>query len=90
MRYDEGNCVFIWDLAGTGVAHGGIRALEGRNFIDGPNSKTKPGVADTDGKLVGIARSEGQGFARYKIPESGETTPLDKIGCSSCSRHGAG
>lgn len=82
MRYDNGNYFFIWDLNGTGVAHGGNPALEGRNFISGPDAKRQPGVADMVGKLVHIARTEGEGYARYQIPKAGGTTPLDKIGYS--------
>ena len=82
MRYDGKNYYFIWDLTGTGVAHGGNPALEGKNFITGPDAAAKPGVADMVGKLVRVARDQGEGFARYRIPKAGQTAPLDKVGYS--------
>ena len=82
MRYDGGNYFFIWDLAGTGIAHGGNPGLEGRNFIDGPDARSKPGVADMVQKLVSVARENGEGFAKYHIPKAGESNPLAKIGYS--------
>ncbi len=80
MRYDATNYFFIWDLTGTSVAHGGNRALEGRNFITGPDAGKNPGVADMVGKLVQVARDRKEGFADYQIPKAGQTVALDKIG----------
>ena len=82
MRYDGTNYFFIWDMSGTGVVHGGNPSLEGKNFLTGPNATSNPGVADMVSKLVSIARDKQEGFAYYKIPKPGETTPLDKIGYS--------
>ncbi|NEU15039.1 methyl-accepting chemotaxis protein [Methylobacterium sp. BTF04] len=82
MRYDETNYFFIWDLSGTSVAHGGNRALEGRNFLTGPDAAKSPGVADMVGKLVTVARDRKEGFANYQIPKAGQTVALDKIGYS--------
>ena len=82
MRYDKTNYFFIWDLSGTGVAHGGNRTLEGRNFITGPDASKSPGVADMVGKLVRIARNQKEGFAYYRIPKAGQTISMDKIGYS--------
>ena len=82
MRYAGTNYYFIWDLTGTGVVHGGNPALEGKNFISGPNAVAKPGVVDMVGKLVKVARDDTEGFARYRIPKAGGTEPLDRIGYS--------
>ena len=82
MRYDETNYFFIWDLNGTSVAHGGNRALEGRNFITGLDAAKSPGVSDMVGKLVDVARNQKEGFAHYQIPKAGQTVALDKIGYS--------
>jgi methyl-accepting chemotaxis protein len=82
MRYDGMNYFFIWDMNGTGIAHGGNQNLEGKNFISGPDAEKKPGVADMVGKLVKVAKEQGEGFARYRIPKAGQTIPLDKIGYS--------
>ncbi len=80
MHYDGTNYFFVWDLDGTGVAHGGNPGLEGRNFVSGPDAARSPGIADMVGKLVGIARDQKEGFARYRIPKAGQTTALDKVG----------
>nr|WP_246733519.1 methyl-accepting chemotaxis protein [Methylobacterium sp. BTF04] len=82
MRYDQSNYFFIWDLNGISVAHGGNRALEGKNFISGPDAAKSPGVADMVGKLVNVARTDKEGFAHYQIPKAGETIALDKVGYS--------
>ena len=82
MRYDQTNYFFIWDLSGTSVAHGGNSALEGRNFLTGPDAAKSPGVADMVGKLVEVARDRKEGFAHYQIPKAGQTVALDKIGYS--------
>ncbi len=82
MRYDGTNYFFIWDMNGMGIAHGGNEKLEGKNFISGLDAEKSPGVADMVGKLVKVAKEQGEGFARYKIPKAGQTTPLDKIGYS--------
>ena len=82
MRYDGSNYFFIWDLAGNGIAHGGNTKYEGKNFITGPDATSNPGVADMVGKLVKVAREQGEGLAYYQIPKAGETLPLDKIAYS--------
>ena len=81
MHFDSNNYFFIWDLAGTGIAHGGNAALEGHNFLHGPDAEAKPLVADMVAKLVSAAH-EGGGFVSYRIPKAGQTKPLDKIAYS--------
>ncbi|WP_279601208.1 methyl-accepting chemotaxis protein [Methylobacterium sp. E-045] len=82
MRYDKTNYFFVWDMTGASVAHGGNRALEGRNFIAGPDAQKSPGVADMVSKLVGIARDQKEGLVRYQIPRAGQSLSEDKIGYS--------
>ena len=82
MHYDGSNYFFVWDLAGNGVVHGGNVALEGKNFIQGPDARNNPGIADMVEKLVRVARDHQEGFARYRIPKAGQTNPIDKIGYS--------
>ena len=82
MHYDGANYFFIWDLGGRGIAHGGNAKFEGKDFISGPDASSNPGVADMVGKLVKVAREQGEGFAHYRIPKAGETIPLEKIAYS--------
>ena len=82
MHYDGANYFFIWDLDGLGIAHGGNAKFEGQNFIGGADALNNPGVADMVSKLVKVAREQGEGFAYYRIPKAGETTPLEKIAYS--------
>ncbi len=34
MHYDGTNYYFIWSLDGTGIVHGGNRALEGKTYLN--------------------------------------------------------
>ena len=81
LHFDAGNYFFIWDLTGTGIAHGANPALEGHNFIHGPDAQAKPLVADMVGKLVSVAQ-RGGGFVTYKMPKAGQIKPLEKTAYS--------
>ncbi len=79
-HYDGSNYFFIWNTQGVGIAHGGNRALEGRNFIEGADAVNSPNVRDMVSKLVSVAVRQGEGFTQYKIPKAGQSVPLAKIG----------
>ncbi len=80
MRYDEKNYYCIWDLNGTGVAHGGRPELEGRTFLNSPEAAKNPVVASMVGKLLDVARSDKkEGALSYWIPKAGQTVPLEKV-----------
>jgi len=80
MRYDGSNYFCIWDLNGTGIAHGGRPELEGRTFVTSPDAKENPVVADMVNKLLVVARSDAkEGALSYRIPKAGQTQPLEKV-----------
>jgi methyl-accepting chemotaxis protein len=79
MHYDGSNYFFIWDQAGNSIAHGGNPALEGRRFLGSPDANANPLVATMVGNLIAAVRDGDQGFATYRFPKSGQTTPLDKV-----------
>src|SRR5271165_6143938 len=80
MRYDEKNYYCIWDLNGTGIAHGGRPELEGRTFLNSPDAKKNPVVASMVSKLLAVAKSDKkEGAVSYRIPRAGQTIPLDKV-----------
>jgi len=80
MRYDENNYFCIWDLHGTGVAHGGRPELEGRTFLNSPDAKNNPVVASMVSQLLAVARTDKkEGAITYRIPKAGQTIPLEKI-----------
>src|SRR5579863_8225103 len=80
MRYDGKNYFCIWDLNGTGIAHGGRPELEGRTFVNTADAKRNPVVASMVSKLLAVAKTEKkEGAVSYLIPKAGQTTPLVKI-----------
>jgi diguanylate cyclase (GGDEF)-like protein len=80
MRYDDSNYFCVWDLNGTGVAHGGRPELEGKTFLNSPLAEKNPVVANMVGKLVDMAKSDRkEGLVTYRIPKAGQKVPLDKI-----------
>jgi methyl-accepting chemotaxis protein len=80
MRYDGKNYFCIWDLNGTGIAHGGRPELEGRTFVNSADAKKNPVVASMVSKLLAVAKTEKkEGAVSYLIPKAGQTTPLVKI-----------
>ncbi len=80
MRFDGTNYFFIWDLNGTGIAHGSKPEFEGRTFIDSDDAKKIPFVADMVKKLVDVGRSDsGEGYTSYQMSKPGLKDPLDKI-----------
>ncbi len=80
MRYDEKNYYCIWDLNGTGIAHGGRPELEGRTFLNSPDAQKNPVVASMVSKLLAVAKSDKkEGTISYRIPKAGQTVPLEKI-----------
>jgi len=80
MRYDNSNYYCVWDLNGTGVAHGGRPELEGKTFLNSPLADKNPVVANMVGKLVAMVKSEKkEGLVTYRIPKAGQKIPLDKI-----------
>jgi len=80
MRYDEKNYYCIWDLNGTGVAHGGRPELEGKTFLNSPDADKNPVVASMVGKLLDVAKSDKkEGALSYWIPKAGQTVPLEKV-----------
>lgn len=83
MHYDGKNYYFIWDLNGTGVAHGAQPVLEGKTFINSPDAEKNPVVAYMVGRLIEVAKSDKkEGVTTYRIPKAGQTIPLDKIAYS--------
>jgi methyl-accepting chemotaxis protein len=83
MHYDGSNYFFIWDLNGTGIAHGAQPALEGKTFINSPDATKNPVVAYMVGKLIEVAKSDKkEGITTYRIPKGGQTVPLEKIAYS--------
>ena len=83
MHYDGTNYFFIWDLNGTGIAHGAQPALEGRTFIDSPDAEKNPVVAYMVRRLIEVAKSDRkEGVTTYRIPKGGQKVPLDKIAYS--------
>src|SRR5208283_38649 len=83
MHYDGTNYFFIWDLNGTGIAHGAQPALEGRTFIDSPDAEKNPVVAYMVRRLIEAAKSDRkEGVTTYRIPKGGQKVPLDKIAYS--------
>ena len=80
MHYDGTNYFFIWDLNGTGIAHGARPELEGRTFMDSPDAEKNPVVAYMVSKLIEVAKSDQkEGVTTYRIPKAGQTVPLEKI-----------
>lgn len=80
MRYDEKNYYCIWDLNGTGVAHGGRPELEGKTFLNSPDADKNPVVARMVSKLLDVAKSDKkEGALSYWIPKAGQTVPLEKV-----------
>ena len=84
MHYDGANYFFVWDLNGTGIAHGSMPALEGKTFIDSPAQEaSNPVVAYMVHRLIEVARSpQKEGVTTYRIPKSGQKVPLEKIAYS--------
>jgi len=83
MRYDGTNYFCIWNLNGTGVAHGGNPKLEGRTFVNSPDASKNPMVAYMVGKVLEAVKNDAhEGLSRYRIPKAGQSTPLDKIAYS--------
>src|SRR5271165_6057092 len=83
MHYDGTNYFFIWDLDGTGIAHGAQPALEGKNFLHSPDADKNPVVAYMVRRLIDVANSEQkEGVTTYRIPKNGQTVPLEKIAYS--------
>ena len=83
MHYDGTNYFFIWDLNGTGVAHGAQAALEGKNFLHSPDADKNPVVAYMVRRLIEVAKSDKkEGVTTYRIPKSGQQLPLEKIAYS--------
>jgi diguanylate cyclase (GGDEF)-like protein len=83
MRYDGTNYFCIWNLNGTGVAHGGNPQLEGRTFVNSPDARKNPMVAYMVGKVLEAVKNDAhEGLSRYRIPKAGQSTPLDKIAYS--------
>ncbi len=80
MRYDGKNYFCVWDLQGTGIAHGGRPELEGRTFLDTPDAKNNPVVASMVSTLLEVAKADKkEGAVSYRIPKAGQTTPLEKV-----------
>ena len=80
MHYDGKNYFCIWDLSGTGVAHGGRPELEGRTFVNSADAKKYPVVASMVSKLLAVAKSDQkEGAVSYRIPKAGQTIPLEKV-----------
>ncbi len=80
MRYDEKNYYCIWDLNGTGIAHGGRPELEGKTFMNSPDAKKNPVVANMVSKLLSVAKSDKkEGAISYRIPKAGQTIPIEKV-----------
>ena len=80
MHYDGTNYFCIWDLSGTGIAHGGRPELEGRTFVNSSDAKQNPVVADMVNKLLEVAKSDKkEGALSYRIPKAGQTQPLEKF-----------
>ena len=80
MRYDDNNYFCVWDLNGTGIAHGGRPELEGKTFLNSPLAEKNPVVANMVGKLVDMAKSDKrEGLVTYWIPKAGQKIPLQKI-----------
>jgi len=80
MHYAESNYFCVWDLNGTGVAHGGRPELEGRTFLNSPDAQKNPVVADMVGKLIEAVKGDKkEGLVTYRIPKAGQTVPLEKI-----------
>jgi diguanylate cyclase (GGDEF)-like protein len=83
MHYDGSNYFFIWDLDGTGIAHGAQPALEGKNFLHSPDADKNPVVAYMVRRLIDVANSDQkEGVTTYRIPRNGQTVPLEKIAYS--------
>ncbi len=80
MRYDGKNYFCVWDLKGTGIAHGGRPELEGRIFLNSPDAKNNPVVASMVSTLLEVAKTNTkEGAVSYRIPKAGQTTPLEKV-----------
>jgi diguanylate cyclase (GGDEF)-like protein len=80
MHYDTSNYFFIWDLDGTGIAHGAQPALEGKTFIGGPDAANNPVVAKMVRQLISVAKSQPrEGVSNYLIPKKGQTRPQAKL-----------
>lgn len=83
LHYDGTNYFCIWDLTGTGVAHGANPTLEGKTFVNTPDAAKNPIVADMVGKVLAAANSDAhEGMSVYRIPKFGQKTPLEKIAYS--------
>jgi diguanylate cyclase (GGDEF)-like protein len=80
MHYDGKNYFCIWDLSGTGIAHGGRPELEGRTFVNSADAKKYPIVASMVSKLLAVAKTDQkEGAISYRIPKAGQTIPLEKV-----------
>jgi diguanylate cyclase (GGDEF)-like protein len=80
MHYDGTNYFFIWTMDGVGVAHGSHPEWEGRNFLQPPDSLSRPGVSYMVSKLIEASKqASGTGYTTYKIPRPGQPVPLDKL-----------
>ena len=80
MRYDGKNYFCIWDLKGTGIAHGGRPELEGRTFVNSADAKKYPVVASMVSTLLDVAKTNNkEGAVSYRIPKAGQTIPLEKV-----------
>jgi diguanylate cyclase (GGDEF)-like protein len=80
MHYDGKNYFCIWDLSGTGVAHGGRPELEGRTFVNSADANKYPVVASMVSKLLAVAKTDQkEGAVSYRIPKAGQTIPLEKV-----------
>jgi len=83
MHYDGSNYFFIWDLDGTGIAHGAQPALEGKNFLHSPDADKNPVVAYMVRRLIEVAKSDkAEGVTTYRIPKGGQKVPIEKIAYS--------
>ena len=74
VKYGNGDYLFAYDFAGTGMIHGGKQDIEGTNKIDQVDADGVKFIAE----LIAAAKAGG-GFVSYSYPRAGSDVPAPKL-----------
>ena len=75
MRFEGGNYIFVHDLNGINLAHGGDPKEEGTDRLQSHDDNGTYYVKD----MIKVATEQGDGIVRYVYPRAGGGKPLPKI-----------
>jgi methyl-accepting chemotaxis protein len=76
MRFEGKNYIFVHELTGKNLAHGGDPKEEGSDRLGNKDANGKLYVQD----MIAVATRQGEGTVQYVYPRAEGTQPLPKIG----------